>query len=77
VVFWWLQYTAKRTLIFRFKRGRAGLLGQPDLSLAFTAEINAHIAVPVDILDNVAIEPDPTPVVQSNLHHRSSHSFFG
>src|SRR5271166_436960 len=71
------QFAAKGALIFSIKSHRAGHLGEADLWLPFAPEINSHIAVPVDILDDVSIEADATLVAQPNLHHKASHSFLG
>src|SRR5215831_8259519 len=78
VLVWRLDFAAKGTLIFCVKCIGAGNFGKADLSLALLAlEINSHIAVPVDILDDVTIKTDTTLVAQPDLHHRSSHSFLG
>src|SRR5215469_12071581 len=78
VLVWRLDFAAKGTLIFCVKCISAGNFGKADLSLALLAlEINSHIAVPVDILDDVTIKTDTTLVAQPDLHHRSSHSFLG
>src|SRR5215470_4437765 len=77
VLVWRLDFAAKGTLIFCVKCIGAGNFGKSDLSLALLAlEINSHIAVAVDILDDVTIKTDTTLVAQPDLHHKASHSFF-
>src|SRR5215469_10501603 len=77
VLVWRLDFAAKGTLIFCVKCISAGNFGKADLWLALLAlEINSHIAVPVDILDDVTIKTDTTLVAQPDLHHKASHSFF-
>src|SRR6516164_3071791 len=78
VLVWRLDFATKGTLIFCVKCISAGDFGKTDLWLALLAlEINSHIAVAVDILDDVPIKTDTTLVAQPDLHHRPSHSFLG
>src|SRR5215472_8668531 len=70
------HFATERTLIFGVKRLGAGPLAKADLWLSCSAEINSHIAVAVNILDDVTIKTDTTLVAQTDFHHKASHSFF-
>src|SRR5580700_7250672 len=62
-------------MIFRVERRRAGHLEEADLSLPLAPEIDSHIAVPVDILDDEPIEAGTTLVAEPDFHSLS-HSLF-
>jgi hypothetical protein len=64
----------ERTRVFFVEGIRAGHR-RDGSSAALTSEINSHVAAPVDILDEVSIEATATLIAQSDLHHKSSHSF--
>jgi hypothetical protein len=73
----YLRFAAERTLIFLVKRIRPRGCGNTDLSSALAPKINTDIPVPVDILDKEPINAYAALVAEADLHHKSSHSFFG